>query len=89
MEGAAYVQIGGAGDGEPRWIKSKELSFAELVAEHEAQLLQLLNQFRDPRRSYPSRPYVAFASRYGDYDHLARVKEWSRNGGAESGGEGA
>ena len=89
VEGAAYVQIGGAGDGEPRWIKSKELSFAELVAEHKAQLLQLLNQFRDPRRSYPSRPYVAFASRYGDYDHLARVKEWSRNGGAESGGEGA
>jgi ATP-dependent helicase/nuclease subunit B len=84
---AAYVPIGGAGDGDPLWIKPKDMSFADLVAEHKAQLLGLLNQFRNPERSYPSRPYVAFASRYGDYDHLARVKEWSRNGGGEQGEE--
>jgi hypothetical protein len=24
---------------------------------------------------------------YGDYDHLARVKEWSLTGGGEEGGE--
>ena len=83
---AAYVPLNGAGDGDPLWIKPKDMSFAELVAEHKAQLLNLLNQFRNPERSYPSRPFVAFASRYGDYDHLARVKEWSRNGGGEQTG---
>jgi ATP-dependent helicase/nuclease subunit B len=81
--GAAYVRIGGDGSGEALWIKAKDMSFGALVAEHRAQLLELLNQFRDPLRTYPSRPYVAFASRYGDYDNLARVKEWSREGGAE------
>ncbi len=83
---AAYVPIGGAGAGDPLWIKPKDMSFAALVAEHKAQLRNLLNQFRNPERSYPSRPFVAFASRYGDYDHLARVKEWSRNGGGEQAG---
>ena len=82
--GGAYVQVGGNGDGAALWIKSKEVCFRDLVSEHGAQLLKLLDQFRDPRRSYPSRPYVAFMSRHGDYDHLARVNEWSRNGGESS-----
>lgn len=77
---AAYVPIGEV-DAVEAWIKPKDMSFADLVAEHRAQLIKLLSQFRDPLRSYPSRPYVAFASRYGDYDHLARVREWSRGGG--------
>jgi ATP-dependent helicase/nuclease subunit B len=63
------------------------MTFVDLVADHKSQLLTLLNQFRNPLRSYPSRPYVAFASRYGDYDHLARVKEWSRNGGGDGASE--
>jgi hypothetical protein len=44
-------------------------------------LFVLLNQFRLADTPYPSRPWVEFASRYSDYDHLARVKEWSRGGG--------
>ena len=84
VESAAYVRLGGAEGGKTQWIKCKDIGFAELVAEHRAQLFVLLNQFRDSARSYPSRPYVAFASRQGDYDHLARVKEWSRGGGDES-----
>ncbi len=84
VEGAAYVRLGGAEGGKTQWIKCKDIGFAELVAEHRAQLFAMLNQFRDSARSYPSRPYVAFASRQGDYDHLARVKEWSRGGGEES-----
>jgi ATP-dependent helicase/nuclease subunit B len=83
---AAYVPIGGAGAGELLWVTPKDMSFVDLVADHKSQLLTLLSGFRNPMRSYPSRPYVAFASRYGDYDHLARVKEWSRNGGGEGGG---
>ncbi len=30
---------------------------------------------------YASRPHPAFLSDVGDYDHLARVKEWMRGGG--------
>jgi len=79
--GAAYVRIGDAGDGEAIWIESKDESFADVVAEHRKQLVEFLSQFRGESRSYPSRPYVAFAGHEGDYDHLARVKEWSRGGG--------
>ena len=83
VDAAAYVRV--REDGEARWIKpEKGKSFRELVLDHQTQLLALLNQFRDPHRSYPSRPFVALAAREGDYDHLARVKEWSRNGGEET-----
>jgi len=83
VEAAAYVRV--REDGKERWIKPKDkMSFRELVLDHQAQLLALLNQFRDPRRSYPSRPFVALAAREGDYDHLARVKEWSRDGGEDA-----
>jgi ATP-dependent helicase/nuclease subunit B len=86
--GAAYMPIGGAGAGALLWVKPKDMTFAELVADHKSQLIELLNQFRNPKRSYPSRPFVAFASRDGDYDHLARVKEWSRAGGGGDSGAG-
>jgi ATP-dependent helicase/nuclease subunit B len=35
--------------------------------------------------AYTARPYPQFASKYGSYDHLARVREWSLAG--EEGGE--
>ncbi|ATQ68069.1 MULTISPECIES: double-strand break repair protein AddB [Methylosinus] len=81
VSGAAYVRLGGKDGGETRELKFKDKSFSDVVAEHRANLLELLNQFRDPATPYPSRPFVEFASRYGDYDHLARVAEWSRDGG--------
>ncbi|MBY6243636.1 double-strand break repair protein AddB [Methylosinus sp. Sm6] len=80
VSGAAYVRLGGKDGGETRELKFKDKSFADVVAEHRANLMELLNQFRDPAIPYPSRPFVEFASRYGDYDHLARVAEWSRGG---------
>lgn len=33
-------------------------------------------QFDDEKTPYLSRPVPMFARRFGDYDHLARVKEW-------------
>jgi hypothetical protein len=30
---------------------------------------------------YMSKPHVLFLNKPGDYDHLARVKEWSSEGG--------
>jgi len=46
----------------------------------------LLNQYRDPATAYPPRPFPKFAKRYNAYDHLARVKEWSRGGETEADG---
>jgi len=78
---AAYVRLGGADGGATLWLEWKDKSFADVVAEHKQQLVIALAQFRDEATAYVPRPYVAFASQYGDYDHLARVKEWSRGGG--------
>jgi len=82
VEGAAYVRLRD-GDGAPQWVKCKDKTFADIVADHRAQLVVLLSQYRDAATPYRSRPYVMLASRGGDYDHLARVKEWSRGGEGE------
>jgi ATP-dependent helicase/nuclease subunit B len=47
----------------------------------------MLDQFADEKTPYLSRPMPQFASRFGDYDHLARVKEWSGAGGEDEAGE--
>uniref|UniRef100_UPI0035B3D519 double-strand break repair protein AddB n=1 Tax=Rhodoblastus sp. TaxID=1962975 RepID=UPI0035B3D519 len=81
---AFYVPIGG-GNAKTRGLDDpKEKPFAELVAAHFEELVQLLNDFRDPKQGYPARPFPQFALRYNDYDHLARTREWSASG-AEGG----
>ena len=62
--------------------RKRTSDIAELAARHFADLKVLLNQFVDPATPYLSRPMPKFASRFADYDHLARVKEWSLAGGA-------
>jgi ATP-dependent helicase/nuclease subunit B len=43
--------------------------------------------YQNFRVGYPSRPRIQYAKRMGgDYDHLARVKEWAA-GEAEGDGE--
>jgi ATP-dependent helicase/nuclease subunit B len=80
VAGAAYVGL--KNGGKTQWIPGKDgSSFAELAAAHRDELLKMLSQYRDPKIPYPSRPYVALTAYEGDYDHLARVKEWSRGGG--------
>ena len=80
---AMYLKLGG-GDGGKRieldWSK-KKISFADVVARHRSELVKLLNQFRLAETPYIPRPFPKYASKYGDYDHLARVKEWSATGG--------
>ncbi len=47
-------------------------------------MARLVAAYDDPLTPYPSRPRPAFAPRYGDYTHLARVKEWSGGGEEEA-----
>jgi ATP-dependent helicase/nuclease subunit B len=76
---ALYFKLGGAKGGEEKPIKSA--GFAAMVGEHFAGLLELLGQFADAQTPYLPRIMPKFAARAGDYDHLARVKEWSATGG--------
>ena len=51
-------------------------------------LARLIETFDDPATPYESRPRANWAPRYSDYEHLARVKEWSAPGaGGDGGGE--
>ncbi|MEQ8404513.1 MAG: double-strand break repair protein AddB [Oceanicaulis sp.] len=43
-------------------------------------------QFDDERRTYPSQPRAKYTNQWGEYDHLARRKEWAS--AAEDAGEG-
>lgn len=79
VAGAAYVGL--KNDGDTQWVKAQARTFADLVAAHRDELKQLLDDYREQGARYPSRPYVALVSHTGDFDHLARVKEWSRGGG--------
>ncbi len=82
---ALYLKLGGPDGGKARDAAGKrgaeKESVADMAARHFADLKVLLNQFIDPKTPYLSRPMPKFASRYADYDHLARVKEWSLAGG--------
>lgn len=78
VSGGAYVGLGSGGA--TQWLSWKDTSFADVVAKHRDECLDMLTQFRDGDTPYPSRPYVARVKFEGDYDHLARVKEWSRGG---------
>ncbi|HTK13644.1 MAG TPA: double-strand break repair protein AddB [Xanthobacteraceae bacterium] len=86
----SYVRIHG---GDPAG-ECKPLDFKDSDPDSEAEtaflrLTELITAFADPEQPYRSLVHPKFRTRYGDYDHLARVKEWSRTGGAVDGGEGA
>ncbi|MEX2248151.1 MAG: PD-(D/E)XK nuclease family protein, partial [Parvibaculum sp.] len=74
-----YLRLtGGETAGEERVIPDPGGDLAEEIY---ALLVDLLKQYEDETTPYLSRPRPMFTGRYGDYDHLARVKEWSASGG--------
>src|SRR5215207_5600575 len=52
-------------------------SVADIVDEHRQRLTELVGRYVSGDAVYLSRPYPKYAKRFSDYDHLARVKEWS------------
>jgi ATP-dependent helicase/nuclease subunit B len=77
-----YVLLkGGARPGE-----SKPIDFTEGTADSQAdralqKLAELARRFDDDNEPYRSLVHPMWTTYYGDYDHLARVKEWSATGG--------
>jgi ATP-dependent helicase/nuclease subunit B len=76
---ALYFKLGGAKGGEVKRLAFDD--FTAVAARHFDGLKALLAQFADPATPYLPRLFPKFAKRAGDYDHLARVKEWSATAG--------
>jgi ATP-dependent helicase/nuclease subunit B len=73
-----YIKFsGGTPPGELRPIKE---DIAALVDKAEQQLLELIAHFDKPDTPYIPHNSPLLARREGDYDHLARVREWSLSG---------
>lgn len=76
-----YIKLGGPEGGKIVEAPKRGADFAALAEEHFAGLTRLLSSYRNPAQGYPSRALAQFIKRAGDFDHLARVKEWSTSGG--------
>jgi ATP-dependent helicase/nuclease subunit B len=88
IEELVYVKLrGGEPAGEAAPVDLKELS-ADAAADHAlAKLIELATRFEDETTPYRSLVLPMWTNRYGTYDDLARVKEWSATGDAGEGEE--
>ncbi len=86
-EEAIYLKLGGAAGGKEKHAGGKGENIGNLAEQHFAGLETLLNAFASKDTPYLSRPFPKFVPRFSDYDHLARVKEWSATGGESDSGD--
>jgi ATP-dependent helicase/nuclease subunit B len=84
---AIYLKLGGAAGGEKKPAGGKGENIGALAGQHFAGVQMLLDAFAREETPYLSLPFPKFAPRFSDYDHLARVKEWSATGGESDSGE--
>lgn len=77
-----HVRVHGVAlGGEWKPVKS---DLDQLLEDTRKGLIALISAFLDPDTPYLSRPRVQFLAYEGDFDHLARVREWSVAGEAEA-----
>ncbi len=81
-----YVTLkGGDPAGKPNPIDFKE-GTPDTQADHALEKLKALAAtFENAETPYLSLVHPMWKTHYGDYDHLARVKEWSLTGGSDEG----
>jgi ATP-dependent helicase/nuclease subunit B len=84
----AYVALrGGEPPGEEQIVKFKD-SDADAQADNALRrLITVAMKFADVETAYRPLAHPMWKTHYGDYDHLARVKEWSLTGGDDEGDE--
>jgi ATP-dependent helicase/nuclease subunit B len=68
--------------GEPKSIVFKEGTPDTQADRALEKLTDLARRFDDANEPYRSLVHPMWTTHYGEYDHLARVKEWSSAGGA-------
>ena len=79
-----YVKLkGGEPAGDPVVVDLKERSPDDAAAHALARLTELAMRFEDEATPYRSLVLPMWSNRYGTYDDLARVKEWSAFGDVE------
>jgi ATP-dependent helicase/nuclease subunit B len=79
-----YVRLkGGEPAGEERVVTFKGSTADAAADKARARLTMLVTRFEDEATPYLSLDLPMWTQRYGTYDDLARVKEWSLSGGME------
>lgn len=73
-----------SGGREPGSISTAADDAASVAVEAYAGLVALVAKFDTPATPYEARPRPDKAPKYSDYEHLARVKEWSVAGDGET-----
>ncbi len=82
IAGLVYLQLsGGLEAGKEKLLK---LDAEEVAADAMTGLTKLLHRFENEKTPYLSRPRTMWKSKFGDYDHLARVKEWASADGDDA-----
>jgi len=78
IDALIYVALkGGAVAGEMRRVKFEKTTPDDEAKRARAGLQKFVGEFDSPDMPYLSKPRVLLERFAGDYDHLARVKEWS------------
>ena len=86
VEELAFWQLNGSDSGGVKPVKaagrgkSTAIDYTALAELAYDGLLALLQEYSREEASYPAQPAAAYAPRYSDYRHLARVLEWSLSG---------
>ncbi len=73
---------GGILAGEEKTLKFDDMSAEQAARQALSKFQKFVADFDAPDMPYLSKPHVLFETQEGDYDHLARVKEWSSEGEA-------
>ncbi|MEQ1755367.1 MAG: double-strand break repair protein AddB [Micropepsaceae bacterium] len=68
---------GGEKGGEEKAIKFDDMTTDQAINDAFERFKAFVAAFDKPDMPYLSKPHVLFQSSIGDYDHLARVKEWA------------
>lgn len=80
-----YWKVTGSGAKpvEFKLVSPKDYPVADMIVDAEEGLRSLIARFADPATPYLSQPRADAKPRFSDYEHLARVREWSVSGESE------
>ena len=85
----AYVLVkGGEPPGDSKFITFKDGTADSQADRALAKLTELAKKFENEDQAYCSLVHPMWATHYGDYDHLARVLEWTSAGEEDDDGSG-
>ncbi len=82
IAGLSYWKL--SGGREPGKAQPLKLDIDAAMADADAGLRRLIAVFDDHKTPYRARPRPEVALRYDDYEHLARLKEWSTGEGGRA-----